>query len=109
MIKLVDFSKYKKKQASEPQTPIETYIPKEAISEPKKSFVSESIETEIKSEISNIVGYEHEVIPSIDFNVLANSSDFKRLIYLAITGKVWRGTNKSLELSLKKLKNRLKK
>ena len=35
-----------------------------------------------------------------DFNVLANSSDFKRLIYLAIIGKVWRGTDKGLNLVL---------
>lgn len=46
---------------------------------------------------------------AIDFSHLANSSDFKRLLYLAITGQVWRGTNKGLDMSLKALLRRLKK
>ena len=96
-------------EASELQAPIEASISEKVIPEPKKSFISENIEIEINDGISNIVGYEYDVISNIDFTALANSSDFKRLIYLAITNKTWRGTNKSLELSLKKLKNRLKK
>jgi len=100
VIKLVDFSKYKKKVVSELQTPIEAEISKKAI--PELEFLPmKNIEIEKKAQISNIVGYESDIIPNIDFNALANSSDFKRLIYLAITGKVWRKTNKGLELALK--------
>ncbi|MBA7531399.1 hypothetical protein ES705_23611 [subsurface metagenome] len=109
MIKLVDFSKYKKKQASELQTPIGANISEKAIPELEKSFISENIESEIKSEIPSFLDTINDITPNIDFTALANSSDFKRLIYLAITNKTWRGTNSGLELSLKKLKNRLKK
>lgn len=40
--------------------------------------------------------------PSINFQKLSETSDFKRLIYLAITGETWRGTNKDLEKILSK-------
>ncbi len=42
-----------------------------------------------------------EVLGTIDFSNLADSSDFKRLIYLAITGKSFRGSNIKLEEELK--------
>jgi len=110
VIKLVDFSKYKKKVVSEPQTPIETNIPIEVISEPKKLLLVKDIEKEeIELKTPNKDMFLESIEYDIDFSDLANTSDFKRLIYLAITGLTWRGTNKNLELSLKKLKNRLKK
>jgi len=40
--------------------------------------------------------------PLVDFQKLSETSDFKRLIYLAITGETWRGTNKDLEKILSK-------
>ncbi|MBA7492959.1 hypothetical protein ES702_03512 [subsurface metagenome] len=40
--------------------------------------------------------------PLINFQKLSETSDFKRLIYLAITGETWRGTNKNLEKILSK-------
>jgi len=40
--------------------------------------------------------------PLINFQKLSETSDFKRLIYLAITGETWRGTNKNLEKVLSK-------
>jgi len=95
-------------EASELQATIEANISKKPIPE-IEILPMKDIEKEIKSEILDFVGHESDVIPSIDFTVLANGSDFKRLIYRAITGKTWRGSNKGLELSLKKLKNRLRK
>lgn len=38
----------------------------------------------------------------IDWIKVANSSDFKRAIYLALEGKVWRGTNENLDKELNK-------
>ena len=73
-------------------------------SEQNEILLVENIEKEEKAQTLDFVGYDN-----IDFTALANSSDFKRLIYLAITGLTWRGTNKGLEFSLKNLKNRLKK
>ena len=40
--------------------------------------------------------------PIVDFQKLSETSDFKRLIYLAITGKTYRGSNKRLENILSK-------
>ena len=40
--------------------------------------------------------------PLINFQKLSETSDFKRLIYLAITGKTYRGSNKRLENILSK-------
>ena len=97
-------------EASELQATIEANISKKAIFEPKSNdnIISENIEIEKKVRIPNIVGYKSDIIPSIDFTALTNSSDFKRLIYLAITGKAWRGTNAGLELALKSKLKKLK-
>ena len=40
--------------------------------------------------------------PLVNFQKLSETSDFKRLIYLAIAGITWRGTNKDLEKILSK-------
>lgn len=40
--------------------------------------------------------------PLINFQKLSETSDFKRLIYLAITGKTYRGTIENLEKILSK-------
>ena len=40
--------------------------------------------------------------PIVNFQKLSETSDFKRLIYLAITGLTYRGTNKNLEKILSK-------
>ena len=40
--------------------------------------------------------------PIVSFQKLSETSDFKRLIYLAITGKTYRGSNKRLENELSK-------
>lgn len=40
--------------------------------------------------------------PLINFQKLSETSDFKRLVYLAISGETWRGTNKRLEKELSK-------
>ena len=53
---------------------------------------------------------ETKIEAVIDFNFgdLADTSDFKRLIYLAITGKTWRGTNVRLDSTLKELLEKIK-
>lgn len=89
-------------EASKLQATIETHIPKEAISKPQIILPIKNIEIEKKAQISSFVGgFSEDIEYDIDFTALANSSDFKRLIYLAITGKVWRKTNAGLELALK--------
>ncbi len=86
-----DFSKYQKKEetkkseAIEPPKPIIRIIPKKNL--PVKDIEIKKIEPETS-------------LNKINFNALANTSDFKRLIYLGITGESWRGTNKGLEISL---------
>jgi len=40
--------------------------------------------------------------PLVDFQKLSETSDFKRLIYLAIMGKTYRGTIENLEKILSK-------
>ena len=52
-------------------------------------------------------GFNTDIV-NFNFGDLANTSDFKRLIYLAITGKSWRGTKKRLDVSLKELLERIK-
>jgi len=48
-----------------------------------------------------------DYIKKVDFSKLADSSDFKRLIYYSIIGKTWRGSNQALEKSLLKLLNKV--
>ena len=43
-----------------------------------------------------------ESLSKIDWVKLAQSSDFKRAVYLALEGKSWRGTNKNLDKTLNK-------
>jgi len=45
--------------------------------------------------------------PLISFQKLSETSDFKRLIYLAITGETFRGSNKQLERELSKKLNKV--
>ncbi len=45
-------------------------------------------------------------VEKIDFSKLAETSDFKRLVYLAITGETFRGKNITLE---RILNNKIKK
>lgn len=72
---------------------------KETVSEPKKVLPVKNIKIEkIESKKPEKSILNEDII---DFNVLANSSDFKRVIYRALMGKVWRGTNSGLEISLK--------
>lgn len=47
--------------------------------------------------------------PLISFQKLSETSDFKRLIYFAITGKSFRGSNKLLETELSKMLNKVQK
>lgn len=94
-------NKYGKKEASELLAHERKNVQIKSIS-PKEILPIKNIEIEKKVQISSFVGgFSEDIEYDIDFTALANSSDFKRLIYLAITGKVWRGTNAGLELSLK--------
>jgi hypothetical protein len=43
---------------------------------------------------------EKAIVYNIDWKKLAESSDFKRLIYLAVEGHTWRGKDKDLEKHL---------
>lgn len=45
--------------------------------------------------------------PLINFQKLSETSDFKRLIYYAITGKTHRGTKENLESELSKMLNKV--
>ena len=45
--------------------------------------------------------------PLISFQKLSETSDFKRLIYYAITGKTHRGTKDNLEQELSKMLNKV--
>ena len=45
--------------------------------------------------------------PLISFQKLSETSDFKRLIYYAITGITHRGSNKELEKKLSKILNKV--
>lgn len=87
-------------EASEPQATTETNIPKETTPEPKETLSVKNTEKE-KNESEST-----DIIPNIDFNALANSSDFKRMIYRALMGKVYRGNDRKLEIILR---NKLKK
>ncbi len=72
---------------------------KTEVKKPKKSVVKKKFTTEKKPKINEVF------LKQVDFSNLADSSDFKRLIYLAITGKSFRGSNIKLE---KELKQKLK-
>ena len=56
MVKLVDFSKYKKKEASEPLTHEKENIQEKPILEPQKIFFSKNTKMKSESQISSFVG-----------------------------------------------------
>lgn len=77
--------------------------------EPTKQIIKPEIpefKTTKKTTKPKIKKLEIEVSSGIDFSNLANSSDFKRLIYFAITGHSFRGSNAKLEEELAKYLNK---
>ena len=71
----------------------------------KQRKIEEKSSVDFKSPKRIIIKEEQKIIDESFWIELAKSSDFKRLVYRGIKGKVWRGSNQELNASLEKMRN----
>ena len=76
------------------------------LSKPKPQI--KQVKQKIKQEVEKITSKDPNIPIKIDFSKLAGTSDFKRLIYLAITDTTFRGSNAKLESELNRKLNDLR-
>lgn len=88
-------NKYGKKEASEPETPIEANISKEVISEPRKIFISENIEKQ-KTKPQT---------PEKDIRIEINESLELNLIKSLYANRFGSTTNRTKAHMIRKIKN----
>ena len=89
------FENLEKPKTPTPVTKKPPMAPKK-VSKTQKKSLDNNLTSEKNSEVKNKIGIK------IDWIKLAQSSDFKRAVYLALEGKSFRGSNEKLDKELNK-------